>query len=58
MTSQNQSEKDAKPPTYSKYDSAPKPAKSTETKPELTDDEIAAIAGGCCFCKTDKGQLY
>jgi hypothetical protein len=32
-----------------------KPAKRPETKPELTDDEIAAVAGG--FCKTDKRAL-
>jgi hypothetical protein len=46
MTSQNQAEKDAKTVTASPEDTAPKAALPSEVKRELTDDEIAAVAGG------------
>ena len=57
MTSQNQSEKDAKTLNTLKDDTSPKATpKATETAEvtrELTDDQIAAVTGGrggggCC----------
>jgi hypothetical protein len=46
MTSPKKDEKDAKPLTTHQDDDAPKAAKPAETQRELTDDEIAAVAGG------------
>jgi hypothetical protein len=46
MTSPTKDEKDAKPLTTPQDDSAPKAAKPSDDKRELTDDEIAAVAGG------------
>ncbi len=46
MASPKKDEKDAKPLTTPQDDSAPKAAKPAEDKRELTDDEIAAVAGG------------
>ena len=45
MTSQNQSGKDAKTVTTLKDDTAPKATEPSEIMRELTDDEIAAVAG-------------
>ena len=46
MTSQNQSGKDAKPLINPNDEVAPKAAEPSEIKRELTDEEIAAVAGG------------
>jgi hypothetical protein len=46
MTSQNQSGKDAKTLNTPKDDTAPKATETPEVTRELTDDEIAAVAGG------------
>jgi hypothetical protein len=46
MASENATEKDAKTLTTPQDDDAPKAAKPPEDKRELTDDEIAAVAGG------------
>jgi hypothetical protein len=46
MTNQNQAEKDAKALTTPKDDAPQKAAKPSEVERELTDDEIAAVAGG------------
>ena len=45
MTSQRDRER-RRGPGKPQDDSAPKAAKPSETKRELTDDEIAAVAGG------------
>ena len=47
MTSQNQTGKDAKTLTTPKDDAAVKAAEPSEVKRELTDEQIAAVAGGC-----------
>ncbi len=48
MKSENETAKDAKAKAQDKLqdDSAPKAAKPPEDERELTDDEIAAVAGG------------
>jgi hypothetical protein len=46
MTSQNQSGKDAETLNTPKDDTAPKATETAEVTRELTDDEIAAVAGG------------
>ena len=46
MTSQNETEKASKAQDKPRDDSALKAAKPFEVKQELTDDEIASIAGG------------
>jgi hypothetical protein len=46
MTSQNQTEQDTKTPTTPKDDPVQKPAEPPENQRELTDEEIAAVAGG------------
>ena len=46
MTIQNQSGKDAKPLINPNDEVAPKAAEPSEIKRELTDEEIAAVAGG------------
>ena len=46
MTDKNQSGKDAKNLGPPRDDSAPKAAKPSEATRELTDEEIAAVAGG------------
>ena len=52
MTSQNQNEKDAKTPTAHQDDAAQKAAHPSQVMRELTDDEIAAVAGGGIVVKT------
>jgi hypothetical protein len=51
MTSQNQSGKDAKTLNTPKDDTAPKATETAEVTRELTDDEIAAVAGGGIIVK-------
>jgi hypothetical protein len=51
MTSQNPTRKDAKPLTNPNDDVAPKAAEPSEIKRELTDEEIAAVAGGVVVVK-------
>jgi hypothetical protein len=46
MTSQNQAEKDDKPVSTSRDDAAPKATEPSETKRELIDEEMAAVAAG------------
>jgi hypothetical protein len=46
MTSQNPTEKDPKSLTTPPSDAAAKDAEPSESKRELTDEEIAAVAGG------------
>jgi hypothetical protein len=46
MTSQNQSGKDAETLNTPKDDTAPKATETAEVTRELTDEEIAAVAGG------------
>jgi hypothetical protein len=46
MTSQNPTEKDPKSVTTLPSDAAAKDAEPSESKRELTDEEIAAVAGG------------
>jgi len=46
MTSQNPTEKDPKSATTPPADAAPKDAEPSGIKRELTDEEIAAVAGG------------
>ena len=46
MTDKNQTEEDAKNLVTPQDDSAPKAAKPSEATQELTDEEIAAVAGG------------
>jgi hypothetical protein len=49
MTNPNQTEKDPKSVPTHQDDAAPKAAKPSETKRELTDAEIAAVSGGVKF---------
>ena len=49
MTSQNQNPNDAKTPSTPGRDAAVKPAEPLETGRELTEQEIAAVAGGTGF---------
>ena len=46
MTTQNQTENVNKPSTTPQDDAAPKGAKRSDAKRELTDDEIAGVVGG------------
>jgi carbamate kinase len=46
MTSQNPSRKNAKPVSNPNDSGAPKAAKASEITRQLTDEEIAAVAGG------------
>jgi hypothetical protein len=46
MTSQNQNPKDAKTLSTPGRDGVVKPAEPLETRRELTDEEVAAVAGG------------
>jgi hypothetical protein len=46
VTTPEKDAKDAKRLTTPQDDSAPKAAKPSDDKRELTDDEIAAVAGG------------
>jgi hypothetical protein len=46
MTSQNPTEKDPKSVTTPPSDAAPKDAEPSGIKRELTDEEVAAVAGG------------
>jgi hypothetical protein len=46
MTSQNQTGKDAKNLSTPERDAVVKPAESSQIARELTDEEIAAVAGG------------
>jgi hypothetical protein len=46
MTSQNKTGSDVKPVTLPQDNAAPTPAEPSESDCELTDAEIAAIAGG------------
>lgn len=56
-TNLNQTGKDAKNLGTPQDDSAPKAAKPSEATRELTDDEIAAVAGGAVTKKSIMGGL-
>ena len=51
MTSQNQSPKEAKTPSAPGHEAVVKSAEPLETGRELTDEEIAAVAGGTKMTK-------
>ena len=56
MTSQNPAEKNAKALATPQDDAAPNAAEPSEIKRKLTDEEIAAVAGGTSTSVTATGH--